>query len=101
MDRPVLHITNTARPRLRAPPSPTQFARAHGDARVTAMSFDASMRRLITGAEDGTVHMWNFNNGQPLHEFTGGGGTGVRRDVWITGSAPAVAVLICKTCVTV
>ena len=34
-----------------------RFARAHGDAKITAMCFDASMRRLVTGADDGTVHM--------------------------------------------
>ena len=34
------------------------------------MTFDASMRRLITAAEDGSIHMWNFNNGQKLRAWT-------------------------------
>lgn len=28
------------------------------------MCFDASERRLLTGANDGTVKMWNFSNGK-------------------------------------
>ena len=43
-----------------------RFGNAHGESKITAMSFDASMRRLLTGAGDGTVHLWNFNNGQCL-----------------------------------
>ncbi|KAM6976879.1 WD repeat-containing protein on Y chromosome-like [Aplochiton taeniatus] len=33
---------------------------------VTAMSFDGPKRRLITGSKDGTVKLWNFNNGALL-----------------------------------
>ncbi|XP_063064316.1 WD repeat-containing protein on Y chromosome-like isoform X2 [Engraulis encrasicolus] len=33
---------------------------------VTAMSFDGPMRRLITGSKDGTIRLWNFNNGALL-----------------------------------
>lgn len=40
-----------------------QFANAHGDSEITAMTFDQSKRRLITGARDGSVKLWNFNNG--------------------------------------
>ncbi|XP_067097018.1 WD repeat-containing protein on Y chromosome-like [Osmerus mordax] len=35
-------------------------------AEVTAMAFDAPKRRLITGSKDGTVRLWNFNNGALL-----------------------------------
>ena len=43
-----------------------QFSRAHGEAEITAMSFDPSGRRLITGGRDGTIKVWNFNNGACL-----------------------------------
>ncbi|XP_013411389.1 WD repeat-containing protein on Y chromosome [Lingula anatina] len=33
---------------------------------ITAMTFDPTLRRLITGARDGTVSIWNFNNGACL-----------------------------------
>ncbi|KAJ8392421.1 hypothetical protein AAFF_G00075460 [Aldrovandia affinis] len=49
------------------------------DTEMTAMSFDGSQRRLLTGFEDGTVRLWNFHNGAMLlklplldkHEVTG------------------------------
>ncbi|PFX29987.1 WD repeat-containing protein on Y chromosome [Stylophora pistillata] len=40
-----------------------QFSNAHGSSEITAMRFDPSKRRLITGGRDGTVRIWNFNNG--------------------------------------
>lgn len=40
-----------------------QFTQAHGNAAITAMSFDLSGRRLVTGAKDGSIKVWNFNNG--------------------------------------
>ena len=43
-----------------------QFGNAHADTEITAMSFDPSKRRLVTGARDGSVKIWNFNNGQCL-----------------------------------
>ena len=43
-----------------------QFSQAHGEAEITAMSFDPSGRRLITGGRDGTIKIWNFNNGACL-----------------------------------
>lgn len=46
-----------------------QFSNAHGDSEITAMTFDQSKRRLITGARDGTVKIWNFNNGCCLREL--------------------------------
>lgn len=46
-----------------------KFSQAHGGNRITSMSLDFSGRRLITGAHDGSIKMWNFNNGQCLREF--------------------------------
>ncbi|XP_036801709.1 WD repeat-containing protein on Y chromosome [Oncorhynchus mykiss] len=36
---------------------------------VTAMTFDGPKRRLITGSKDGTLRLWNFNNGALLSEL--------------------------------
>lgn len=33
-------------------------------ARITAMTFDKNERRLLTAANDGSLKMWNFNNGE-------------------------------------
>ncbi|KAI8804253.1 WD40-repeat-containing domain protein, partial [Cladochytrium replicatum] len=54
-----------------------RFADVHGKAEITAMSFDAGSRRLITGGRDGLIRMWNFNNGQCLHEMIKGDDTEV------------------------
>ena len=35
---------------------------------VTAMRFDGSLRRLVTGFADGCVRTFNFNNGAILRE---------------------------------
>ena len=43
-----------------------QFSRCHGDAEITAMAFDSTGRRLLTGGRDGSLRMWNFNNGACL-----------------------------------
>lgn len=43
-----------------------QFSHCHGDAELTAMVFDPSGRRLITGGQDGSLKIWNFNNGACL-----------------------------------
>ena len=45
-----------------------QFYARH-DSQVTAMTLDQMERRLVTAAHDGTVRLWNFNNGLLLHEF--------------------------------
>lgn len=45
----------------------------HGESKnveITAISFDHTYRRLLTGAQDGTVKVWNFNNGDCLRELT-------------------------------
>ncbi|KAG2468526.1 WD repeat-containing protein on Y chromosome-like [Polypterus senegalus] len=38
-------------------------------AAITAMAFDDLQRRLITGCKDGTVRIWNFNNGELLSDL--------------------------------
>ncbi|XP_033640138.1 WD repeat-containing protein on Y chromosome-like [Asterias rubens] len=38
-------------------------------AEITAMTFDPSFRRLVTGGRDGSVKIWNFNNGACLREL--------------------------------
>ena len=44
-----------------------QFVKTHGVAEITAMTFDPTGRRLVTGGRDGTVKIWNFNNGACLN----------------------------------
>ncbi|XP_041468554.1 WD repeat-containing protein on Y chromosome-like isoform X2 [Lytechinus variegatus] len=54
-----------------------QFSNAHKymekgvekSAEITAMTFDPSGRRLVTGGRNGTVKIWNFNNGACLREL--------------------------------
>ncbi|KAJ3094874.1 nucleoside diphosphate kinase, partial [Physocladia obscura] len=45
------------------------FHNAHGKLEITAMCFDISGRRLVTGSRDGIVKMWNFNNGMILRKM--------------------------------
>ena len=33
------------------------------------MTFDPNLRRLLTAAKDGTIKIWNFNNGALLGEL--------------------------------
>jgi hypothetical protein len=40
------------------------------------MAFDVSWRRLVIGAQDGSMRIWNFNNGQVLKELVGWGPVG-------------------------
>ena len=46
-----------------------QFNDTHDKAPLSAMAFDNTGRRLLTAAQDGSLKMWNFNNGQCLKEF--------------------------------
>eukprot|EP00879_Flechtneria_rotunda_P007606 GHRR01007977.1.p1 GENE.GHRR01007977.1~~GHRR01007977.1.p1 ORF type:complete len:676 (+),score=279.33 GHRR01007977.1:4210-6237(+) len=46
-----------------------RFAVDHDGSRVTAISFDKKQRRLVTAANDGSIKMWNFNNGSALRSF--------------------------------
>ncbi|XP_070553109.1 cilia- and flagella-associated protein 337-like isoform X2 [Ptychodera flava] len=43
-----------------------EFSQAHGDNAITAMAFDNTGRRLITGGRDGKLKVWNYNNGHCL-----------------------------------
>lgn len=36
---------------------------------ITAMCLDEAKRRLISGAHDGSLALWNFNNGHNLHRI--------------------------------
>ncbi|UJR21713.1 hypothetical protein I4U23_024790 [Adineta vaga] len=40
---------------------------------ITAMCFDEAKRRLITGAHDGSLALWNFNNGHNLYRINSNG----------------------------
>ena len=46
-----------------------QFSHCHGNTEITAMAFDTAGRRLITGGRDGSLKVWNFNNGACLSIF--------------------------------
>ncbi|KAF8071365.1 hypothetical protein HT031_001449 [Scenedesmus sp. PABB004] len=46
-----------------------RFAGDHGGSRVTALTFDKRQRRLVTAANDGSIHMYNFHNGARLRSF--------------------------------
>jgi len=39
------------------------FTEAHGSSKINAVSLDNDGRRLVTGAQDGTVKVWNFSTG--------------------------------------
>lgn len=43
-----------------------QFSQCHGKMEITAMAFDRTGRKLITGGKDGSIKIWNFNNGACL-----------------------------------
>jgi len=51
--------------RMRVLPDGTELPVA-----VTAMRFDVSLRRLVTGFSDGCVRTFNFNNGAVLREVS-------------------------------
>ena len=40
---------------------------------MTSLGFDERQRRLVTGAHDGTVRVWNFSNGQCLQQLKNDG----------------------------
>lgn len=40
---------------------------------ITTMTFDPTLRRLITGGKEGIVKIWNFNNGACLRELVPAG----------------------------
>lgn len=45
------------------------FENAHGEEEITCIAFDGNWRRLITGARDGTLKIWNFQNGHNLNRL--------------------------------
>lgn len=46
-----------------------QFSNVQGGGEITAMCFDPSGRRLITGGRNGKLNIWNFNNGACLSQL--------------------------------
>ena len=42
----------------------TRFTEAHGTEAITTLAFDRSNRRLISGAHDGSLKLWNFSTGE-------------------------------------
>ncbi|XP_026034713.1 WD repeat-containing protein on Y chromosome [Astatotilapia calliptera] len=42
---------------------------AHGEEVLSSMALDSSHRRLITGARNGTIKVWNLLNGLNLHKL--------------------------------
>jgi len=49
-----------------------RFTKAHGAAKLSALCFDKNERRLVTAGADGSIFMWNFNNGSKLREYAHG-----------------------------
>ena len=47
------------------------FKVAEREIEITAIAFDPTKRRLITGTRDGTVKLWNFHNGACLRQLQG------------------------------
>lgn len=43
-----------------------RFDRAHGVSKITSLAFDSTGRRLLSGAHDGSVRVWNFSSGECL-----------------------------------
>ncbi|KAJ4940302.1 hypothetical protein JOQ06_026611 [Pogonophryne albipinna] len=46
-----------------------QILNAHGEEGIARMALDSSHRRLITGARNGTIKVWNLLNGLNLHKL--------------------------------
>ena len=67
---------------------------------ITALCYDHNGRRLVTGARNGTVHIWNFNNGLCMQRFqlpdssTVTGLVCTKRRVYVTGWGKAVYVYV-------
>lgn len=59
--------------------------------RLTAMAFDASQRRLLTGNEGGEVQAWNFSSGAMLRRFMHREGQQEMAAVAFAHQAPAAA----------
>ncbi|OWF37797.1 WD repeat-containing protein on Y chromosome-like [Mizuhopecten yessoensis] len=67
---------------------------------ISAITFDGPERRLITGARDGSVKVWNFNNGACLQTFNTPGGLDVtglvstRHRIYVTGWSRTVHIYL-------
>lgn len=67
---------------------------------ITTMCFDYNGRRLLTGARNGTVHVWNYNNGSLMQSFKlpdNSSVTGIvasRHNFYVTGWGKAVYIYI-------
>eukprot|EP00116_Pleurobrachia_bachei_P001759 sb/3462021/ len=48
-----------------------KLSNAHGDQEITCINIDSRGRRLLTGARNGHVKIWNFNNGHCLKMLEG------------------------------
>ncbi|MBN3300586.1 WDR49 protein, partial [Amia calva] len=46
-----------------------QLSGVHGQEEITCMAFDSTLRRLVTGARNGTIKVWNLQNGHNLHKL--------------------------------
>mmetsp|Transcript_68762 Transcript_68762/g.217467 ORF Transcript_68762/g.217467 Transcript_68762/m.217467 type:complete len:940 (+) Transcript_68762:3-2822(+) len=49
------------------------FKATDDDSKLSSMCLDLSLRRLVTGGEDGAVRIWNFNNGKQIGQYVGNG----------------------------
>lgn len=49
-----------------------QFSNTHDGCEITTMLIDQRGRRLITGGRNGTIRVWNYNNGELLQELIKG-----------------------------
>lgn len=45
------------------------YTGAHGNEEITCLTMDETGRRLITGARNGTIKVWNVQNGHNLHQL--------------------------------
>ena len=85
-----------------------QFVNAHSriergvvvPVEITALCFDHNGRRLVTGARNGTIHVWNFNNGSLMQNFSlpdSSDVTGIvctRHSIYVSGWGKTVYIYI-------
>ncbi|XP_019371875.1 PREDICTED: WD repeat-containing protein on Y chromosome-like isoform X1 [Gavialis gangeticus] len=45
------------------------ISNAHGNEEITCMALDSSQNRLITAARNGTIKVWNIQNGHNVHQL--------------------------------
>ena len=73
-----------------------QFSQCHGpgNMEITAMAFDTTGRRLVTGGRDGSLKIWNFNNGACLRVLD----TQYSVEVWCVCVCVCVSACTCGGC---